>query len=62
MLMFAVAALSFTIAIVAGHIWVLCQILLRLLDRQWLRAAWWGFVLIALLYVDATVLASMDLS
>jgi hypothetical protein len=41
---FAIAALAFSIAVVAAHHWVEAQIGLRLLDRQWLRAGWWTCV------------------
>jgi hypothetical protein len=53
---FVIAALSFSVAIVAAHIWLLAQIMLRLLGRHWWRAGWWACVLLMLLYVDGSVL------
>jgi hypothetical protein len=62
MVMLASAAIMFSIAAVAFHIWVLCQIGLRLLDKQWWRAGWWFAVLLFLFYVDGAVLIALDVS
>jgi hypothetical protein len=59
---FVVAIYCFTVAIIAAHVWLIVTVLLRLLDRQWWRATWWFAVLLCLLYVDGTVLGSLDLS
>jgi hypothetical protein len=54
-----IAALAFSVAIIAAHLWLLATIVLRLLDRKWWRAGMWGCVLIFLLYVDGTVVMNM---
>jgi hypothetical protein len=60
--MFIGAAISFSIAIIAAHIWIFCQIMLRLLDRQWFRAMWWTFILLFLFYLDGAILLALDAS
>jgi hypothetical protein len=62
MVMFAGAFIAFSIAAIAFHIWIFCQIMLRLLDRQWFRAMWWAFVLLFLFYLDGTILLALDAS
>jgi multisubunit Na+/H+ antiporter MnhG subunit len=62
MVCFAVAAVAFSIVLIAAHLWLVAQIGLRLLDKQWFRAGWWTCVLLVLFYVDGTVLMSLDLS
>ena len=59
MVMFAGAFLAFSVAAVAFHIWVFCQIGLRLLDRQWFRAIRWTAVLLFLFYLDGTILLAL---
>jgi hypothetical protein len=60
--MFIVAAISFSLVAIAAHLWVLAQLGERLQDRQWWRAGWWTVVLLFMLYLDGTVLASLDVS
>jgi hypothetical protein len=62
MVMFAGAFIAFSIAAIAFHIWVFCQIGLRLLDKQWWRAIWWTAVLLFLFYIDGSVLIALDAS
>jgi hypothetical protein len=62
MVMFIGAAISFSLVAIAVHLWVLAQLGRRLQDRQWWRAGWWTGVLLFLLYIDGTVLASLDAS
>jgi hypothetical protein len=62
MVMFIGAAICFSIAAIAFHLWVFCQIGGRLLDRQWFRAIWWTAVLLFLFYIDGTVLIALDAS
>jgi hypothetical protein len=57
-----VAAICFSVAIVAAHVWVFCLIMLRLLDRQWFRAAGWTAVLLFLFYIDGSVLLALNAS
>jgi hypothetical protein len=51
-LMFAVMIASFTIAYAALHLWAVSTLLLRLSERQWLRATGWAMVLALLIYID----------
>jgi hypothetical protein len=52
MLMFAVAAISFTIAIAAAHLWLGAVILLHISEGKWFRAGWWTCVLVLLIAID----------
>ena len=56
------AGICFSLAAIAFHLWVFCQIMLRLLDRQWFRAIWWFAVLLFLFYLDGTILIALDAS
>jgi hypothetical protein len=51
-LMFAIAIFAFSIAYICAHVWLVANIGLRLMDRQWFRAAWWAMVLGLLIYID----------
>jgi hypothetical protein len=62
MIMLASAAITLSLAAIAFHLWVVCQIGLRLLDRQWFRAIWWTAVLLFLFYVDGWILLQFDAS
>jgi hypothetical protein len=62
MIMLASAAIALSLAAIAFHLWVFCQIGLRLLDRQWFRAIWWTAVLLFLFYLDGTILLALDAS
>ena len=52
MLMFAIAIFAFSIAYFCAHIWLVANIGLRLMDKQWFRASWWACVLALLVYID----------
>jgi hypothetical protein len=52
MLMFVVMVASFTIAYAALHLWAISTLLLRLMERQWIRATGWMCVLAVLVYID----------
>jgi hypothetical protein len=52
MLMFAVMVFSFAVAYAALHLWAISTLLLRLTERQWIRATGWVMVLGLLVYID----------
>ena len=54
MLMFVVMVVSFTIAYAALHLWAISTLLLRLSERQWLRAMGWMLVLALLVRATAS--------
>jgi hypothetical protein len=47
-----IAALSFAVAIVAAHLFVVSTFLLRLMERRWWKAGWWFSVFLFLLALD----------
>jgi hypothetical protein len=51
-LMFAVMVFSFAVAYAALHLWAISTLLLRLTERQWIRATGWMLVLALLVYID----------
>lgn len=58
MLMLAISVFAFSIAYFCAHLWLMANIGLRLMDRQWFRAGGWAMVLGLLIYVDVLAFAS----
>jgi hypothetical protein len=52
MLMFVVMIASFSIAFIALHLWAISTLLLRLMERRWIRATGWASILGVLIYID----------
>lgn len=52
MLMLTISVLAFSVAYFCAHIWLIANIGLRLMDRQWFRATGWMCVLGLLVYID----------
>ena len=52
MLMLAISVFAFSIAYFCAHLWLIANIGLRLMDRQWFRASWWASVLGVLVFID----------
>lgn len=57
MLMLTISVFAFSIAYFCAHLWLIANIGLRLMDRQWFRAAWWAMVLGLLIYIDVQAFA-----
>jgi hypothetical protein len=55
---FAIMIVSFTVAYAALHLWAISTLLLRLMERQWIRATGWAMVLGLLIYIDWQAWAS----
>jgi hypothetical protein len=52
MFFFAIAMISLVAVFYAVQIWLFCQVMLRLLDGQFIRAGAWGCVLAAFVCAD----------
>jgi hypothetical protein len=58
MLMLTISVLAFSIAYFCAHLWLIANIGLRLMEKQWFRATWWASVLALLIYIDVQAYAS----
>jgi hypothetical protein len=55
MVCFAIMLFAFSIAFAALHLWAISTLLLRLMERRWLRATGWMLVLALLIGIDIHV-------
>ena len=55
MVCLTIAFFAFSIAYAALHLWAISTLLLRLMERKWLRASGWAMVLALLVSIDIHV-------
>jgi hypothetical protein len=60
LLMFIGAAISFSVAIIALHLWFASRFILRLMEGKWFRAIGWLVLLLILFYIDGTILNTLS--